>query len=302
MKILTVQEAFKRKFERQKKIKELEYHASGQCAHIGKLSPGCYSCFVPDNFSANINIGAKCDLKCPYCPTNKNEKNEGKSFSKKLKLKILQDSCLPNFHLRKISFTGGGEPLMYMDRIYDFMKFFHNIEKHSKEKPWYFLYSNGLLANESTLNELKGMGFNEIRFHLGATNFSEKVYKNIKRATKYLKVVSVETPAWPLHRKKLFEMLPVIEDIGVKHLNIGEVEIHPFNYKIISRLLPKAEIYHCYQMHLFDDGLVYDIIEEVLRKKYSYSVLDCNSFVKHIQRSPGKMVCYEPIKGLCAKY
>ncbi|UCC95698.1 MAG: hypothetical protein JSW40_02845, partial [Candidatus Omnitrophota bacterium] len=103
-------------------------------------------------------------------------------------------------------------------------------------------------------------------------------------------------------RKKLFGMLPKIEDIGVKHLNITEVEINAKNFKRISALLPEGEICQCGELQLYDGGLVYDIIEEVIRKRYSYSVLDCNCFVKSIQRTPGKWVFHEDVKGLCAEY
>ncbi len=54
---------------------------------------------------------------------------------------------------------------------------------------------------------LNVLGFDEVRFHLGASNFSAKVYENLGNATRLLKAVSVETPAWPPHREKLFEML-----------------------------------------------------------------------------------------------
>ena len=95
-------------------------------------------------------------------------------------------------------------------------------------------------------------------------------------------------------------MLPIIEDIGVKHLNIGESDINQFNYRRISKALPNGETYHCYELHLYDGGLAYDIVEEVLKKKYSYSVLDCNCFVKSIQRSPAKWTSHQDIRGLCA--
>jgi len=112
----------------------------------------------------------------------------------------------------------------------------------------------------------------------------------------------VETPSWPPHKKKLFEMLPRIDDLGVNHLNLAEIEITRYNYNRIAKILPKGEIYQCYEMHLYDGGLAYDIIEEVLRKKYSYSVLDCNCFVKSIQRSPAKWVAHQSVEGLCRQY
>ena len=302
MKLLSIQEAYKRKFERQKNINGLEYHAAGHCVHVGKISPGCYSCFVPSKFRRNIFTGAKCNLNCPYCGSDKKSKELTKKAIRNTVLRLCQDSVLPDYNPLTVSFTGGGEPLMYMPVIVKLMKCFRDIEKQTKKRPWYYLYTNGILADIDMILKLKDLGFDEIRLHLGASNFSKKVYKNMPGAVRHFKAVTVETPAWPPHRKKLFEMLSMIEDIGVKHLNIGEVEINQLNYKNISRILPDAEIYQCFEMHLYDSGLVYDIIEEVLRKKYSYSVLDCNCFVKSIQRGPGKYAHQQDVRGLCAEY
>ena len=308
MKILSIQDVYQRKFNRQKRIKELSYHAAGHCVHLGKISPGCYGCFIPEQYRKNICAGLKCNLDCVYCPEGKTVRNKkvdcqiSDSFFKDIKKRSLLESVRPDYQPSSISFSGGGEPLMHLDTIADFMLFFHDLHQHLKKKPWYYLYTNGTLAGNDTILYLKDLGFDEIRFHLGATNFSEEVYNNMHNAVKYFKAVSAETPAWPFHRKKLFDMLPKIEDIGVKHLNIAEVEINVKNFKRLSALLPKGEICQCRELQLYDGGLVYDIIEEVIRKKFSYSVLDCNCFVKNIQRSPGKLVFHEDVKGLCAEY
>jgi pyruvate formate-lyase activating enzyme-like uncharacterized protein len=201
-----------------------------------------------------------------------------------------------------VSFTGGGEPLIYLEMITDFIALYHDIEEHIETKPWYYLYTNGILADLDTVLRLKDLGFDEIRFHLGASDFSEKVYENMAKAVRHLNTVTVETPAWPLHREKLFKMLPIIEDIGVKHLNLGEVWLTENNRETIAKLLPEAQVYQCCYIHLYDGGLVYDIIEQVLKKNYSFSVLDCSCFVKSIQRAPGKQVMYEPAKELCTEY
>jgi len=199
-----------------------------------------------------------------------------------------------------ISFSGGGDPLLSMDLMDSYMMFFKNIEPQLKIEPWYYLYTNGVLASIETLLKLRDMGIHEIRFHLGASNFSRAVYKNLHNAVRLIETVTVETPSWPPHRQKLFQMLPLINDLGVKHLNIGQIEITPLNIKKIARALPRAEVFQCYNIHLDDGGLVYDLIEEVLKNKYSFSVLDCSCFVKSIQRSPGRYLMSENIDGLCA--
>jgi pyruvate formate-lyase activating enzyme-like uncharacterized protein len=169
-----------------------------------------------------------------------------------------------------------------------------------KNRPWYYLYTNGILADRDMLTRLKEMGFDEIRFHLGASTFAESVYRNMEEAVSILDTVSVETPAWPPHQAKLFEMLPILDEIGVKHLNLGQVEITEGNRARIAEVLPDAEVFQCHNIHLDDNGLVYDIMEEVLQKRYCFSVLDCSAFVKSIQRSPGKYLFHERVTDLCS--
>jgi pyruvate formate-lyase activating enzyme-like uncharacterized protein len=124
----------------------------------------------------------------------------------------------------------------------------------------------------------------------------------MEEAVHHFKAITVETPAWPLHRNKLFESLPILNDIGIKHLNLGEIEIKKHNFERIAALLPDAEMYQCHEMHLDDGGLTYDVMEEVVAKNYSYSVLDCNCFVKSLQRGRAKRVCHESTQGLFASY
>jgi pyruvate formate-lyase activating enzyme-like uncharacterized protein len=301
MKLISIQEALERKLKSQKALEGLELHASGHCAHIGKISPGCCKCFVTETYADNIWVGPNCNSNCHYCPANMQQNDLTPSQIRKIKDFTLASISMPKLYIPSVSFSGG-EPLLYMSVLSNFMNFYNGIEKKFKKKPWYYLYTNGLSANKEKLQQLKGLGFDELRFHLGASNFSEKVYRNIKNAVPHFKAITVETPAWPHHRKKLFEMLPIIEDLGVKHLNIGEIELNKYNFQKIAKTYPKAEIYQCHEIHLYDGGLVYDIMKEVLKKKYSFSVLDCNSFTKSIQRSPGKWLCHENVKGLCAKY
>jgi pyruvate formate-lyase activating enzyme-like uncharacterized protein len=305
MKLISIQDAFRRRFERQASLPGLEFHASGHCVHVGKLSPGCYSCFAPNTLRFNFPLGSRCNRSCDYCYRIDGEALLAKqSRDERLRKKaaLLQGALHPDRHYDTvvISFTGGGEPLLHLDLLQDYMQFYRGIEPRMNIRPWYYLYTNGILADREMLMRLKKMGFDEIRFHLGASNFAEGVYRNLREAVKILNTVTVETPAWPPHRDKLFEMLPVLDDLGVRHLNLGQVEITRGNRERIAEVLPGAEIFQCYNIHLDDGGLVYDIMEEVLRKGYRFSVLDCSAFVKSIQRSPGKHLFHDSVDGLCS--
>jgi len=160
------------------------------------------------------------------------------------------------------------------------------IEKRHGYKIYKKLYTNGLLASEDTLAFLKNeLDINEIRFHLSASKFSENVYRNMQTASDMGFVVVVEEPSLPSHREQLFEMLPRIETIGVRHLDICEVEITQHNIQKLHALFPDGGMYRNACYHLYDEGLVYDLIEEVIKRKYTFSVIDCNSDRERFARS-----------------
>jgi pyruvate formate-lyase activating enzyme-like uncharacterized protein len=305
MRLISIQDALRRVFERQSNLPGLEFHASGHCVHTGKISPGCYACFSPDTLRFNIPLGSRCNCSCDYCyrlpgePFLSSPKCEERL---KQKASILKTVHAPGLQYARaiVSFTSGrGEPLLYADLLEDCMRLFRDIENGMTTRPWYYLYTNGTLADRDMLLRLKDIGFHEIRVHLGASNFAEGVYRNLREAVKILDTVTVETPAWPPHRTKLFEMLPVLDDLGVKHLNLGQVEITAGNRDRISEVLPEAEVFLYHSIHLDNHGLVYDIVEESLRKGYRFSVLDCSAFVKSIQRSQGKSILHESVEDLC---
>jgi hypothetical protein len=69
-------------------------------------------------------------------------------------------------------------------------------------------------------------------------------------------------------------MLPILEDIKINHLNLPSIDINNNNK---DRL--EGNAYKAYNLVLDDEGLVYDIMNEVIEKQYSYSVLDLNNFL-----------------------
>jgi pyruvate formate-lyase activating enzyme-like uncharacterized protein len=184
-------------------------------------------------------------------------------------------------------FTGICEPLLYLPVLEELMGFFRNVvDPFMGTKGWAKVYTNGILLNLDNILKLKNLGFDEVRIHPGATNFSKEVYDNMRLAVKHIPTVTVETPSWPPHRKKLFEMLPIIEDIGVKHLDICQIEItNSEQLKKIEKALGEIGIYQAFYPVMDDGGLVEDIMREVLEKGYSYSVIDCNGFVKQSRSS-----------------
>lgn len=295
MKIVSYQEIMEEKLQRQKAIAELQYHANGHCIHIGEISPGCRRCFTGEAGSG-IQVGAKCMSNCPYCYYDPERKEESMDSINNKLADFFYMSMNPNWHPTIFSFQSSGETLMYIEELERFAKILDQVAENTGINQYRFLYTNGILANEEMLKRVKAMGVHEIRFHLSASNFSKSVYKNMETAAKMGFFVTVEEPAWPHHRDELFKMLPILEEIGVKHLDMVEVQITPHNQKAIERNYPAgtARVFKDFYYHLYDEGLTYDIMEEVIKQGYSFSVIDCNSGVERCRHAKEDKFMFDP--------
>jgi len=300
IKFISIQEAYGKKIQRQKALKGLKFKCHGSCAYIGEdVSPGCYGCFYSDAYSYGFMLGRDvglpnvCNRNCVYCfephyvrpdftvPPDWKLSEEVKDAIKRLlplNKRLITTDCKMQYY----EFTGVCETLLYLPAIKEAMEFLRTeVDTFMGTRGWAKIYTNGTLLNLDNILKLKDMGFDEVRIHPGASNFSEEVYENMRIAVKHIPTVTVETPSWPPHRQKLLEMLPIIEDIGVKHLDICQIEItNDKQLQKIEDALGDIEIYQAFYPVIDDGGLVEDIIREVLKKGYSYSVIDCNGFVK----------------------
>jgi pyruvate formate-lyase activating enzyme-like uncharacterized protein len=305
-KIIPIQKAYQNKFARQKQTDGLEISQDGLCAHTGKISPGCFWCLSSTALSYGVNVGTDvglpniCNLNCPYCFMHskhlivRNNTNVvpdnwhlDMEFLDKVNVNLQRINSLSEDHeFISFSFTGdGAETLLYMPVIRAYMKFYkERIEPSINRHAWYKIYTNGILASQDIVSELKDLGITEMRFHIGASDFSNTVIKRISKAVRIIHTVSIETPAWPPHRKKLFQSLPVFNDIGIKHLNLIEAAITQWNINSIMNSYPEAEVYHSHSGLAIDDGgLVYDLMERTISKNYNFSVLDCHTLIRKIR-------------------
>ena len=96
--------------------------------------------------------------------------------------------------------------------------------------------------------------------------------------------VSVEEPAYPPEHDNILDHLPFFEEVGVKHMNMVEVQVTAFNRPDIEDEYPEGRIFKDHFYHLYDEGLCYDVMDAVEKNKYSFSVLDCNSHVENYRQ------------------
>ena len=305
MRLVNYQEIMKEKLARQESIPELEYHASGHCLHIGKISPGCRKCFTGEQGSG-IQIGTQCMFNCPMCYYDPKRPEQSQSKIHSMLADYFYQSFNKDWKPTIFSYQSAGETLLYLDELEKFAAILRKVKEQTGINHYYFLYTNGVLCNKENLERLKAMGVHEIRFHVSASNFSTEVYHNMELAAKMGFFITVEEPSWPHHRAKLFEMLPILNDVGGKHLDMVEVQISKWNRPAIERAYPgdMARCYKDYFYHLYDEGLVYDIMEEVIAKGYKFSVLDCNSAVERCRHNKDQEVLFDPksVEGMCVDW
>ncbi len=300
IRVIPIQEAYKTKIERQEKLEGLKFKCHGSCAYIGEdISPGCYGCFYSDAYFCGFMLGRDfglpdvCNRDCVYCFEPRRVQSspalpEGWRLSEGWKEEITSSALekkqvmTADGSMQYYEFSGVCEPLLYLPVLEELMGFLRRVvDPLMKTKGWAKVYTNGTLLTSDNVLRLKEMGLDEIRVHPGANDFSDEIYENMRLATKHIPTVTVETPSWPPHREKLFRMLPVIEDIGVKHLDICQIEVaSQAQLQRMEKALGELRLYQAFYPVVDDGGLVEDIIREVLERGYSYSVLDCNGFVK----------------------
>ncbi len=299
MKVVAYQDILEKRIERQKKLIALgaKRHSYGHAFHVGEVSFGCRDCFTGEQ-SINLFHGNKCMCHCPYCYYDKNrdeirlDENTAENEIALIEYKLREfDAYRPAI----VSFCSAGETLLYIDDFERYAKAIYPLLYAKGIRPYTFMYTNGILLDEDMLERVKKIGVNEIRFHWSASGFSDKVLENMKLAKKKGSIITVEEPAYPPNREELIKRLPVFDEIGLDHLDLIELHLTEYNFDDMDKLLPGDEFlaYKDYFYHLYDNGMTYDIMEEVLKNNYCFSVMDCNSGVERCRNNLDQDVCFD---------
>lgn len=310
MKVVPYQEILEKKFKRQRELLAMgaELHANGHCFHYGKISFGCRDCYTGEQ-SINLFQGTQCMCKCPYCYYNPSQEEillTEQQEQKEIEIQKMKLREFENYRPAIVSYCSAGETLLYLDIFERYAAELYPLIYAKNINPYTFLYTNGILCNRENLERLKGIHVDEIRFHISASNFAPQVLENMRLAKEMGFLITVEEPSYPLNREKLFELLPFFEEIGLNHLDLIELHLTEYNKKRMEELYPGEEYlaFKDYFYHLYDNGLVYDIMEECIKKGYHFSVIDCNSGVERCRNNIDQDVLFDwkSVEGMCADW
>jgi len=189
--------------------------------YVNAISKGCTLC--GEGIWSCLFITNKCNAGCFYCPAP--QTNDSVPSTQNLTFSTPQAYAeyINYFNFKAASFSGG-EPLLYFERTLHYLQ---ALRKLCKPDLYIWLYTNGILADKEKLRILAQNGLNEIRFDIGATNYS---LDNVSRAAKFIENVTIEIPAVPEEKDTLIALLPAMAEAGIKYLNLHQLRLTKHNY------------------------------------------------------------------------
>ena len=191
------------------------------------LSRGCRIC--GEGAWSCLFINGMCNAKCFYCPSRQDEILDPKTNSFVFDSPDKYADYVNSFGFKGVSFSGG-EPFLTFDLMLEYLK---AVRKKCDSSIYIWAYTNGSLVNEEMLKKLKAEGLNELRFDIGAFDYS---LKKAELATKIIDTVTVEIPMVPDHYELVKSLVNPMKDIGIKHLNLHQLRTNSYNLpKMIER-------------------------------------------------------------------
>ena len=257
-------------------VPELIYDERTRLLYLGDISPGCHICRSGkwDCFF----VTPECNLNCDFCYSI-NCQPQGFQGSD-LGNNILEN--LQRHHqlgILGISFSGG-EALLEKENLYHLLEIF--TQDQHLEHIW--LYTNGLLLNESIIKRLSELGLNEIRFNTAATSYQHPhVLEMLEKSSQYFKWVTVEIPLIAADEDRLLHGLPIWVEKGIRVLNLHEFLYEPGsnaeNFPGYKRRITLPDG-HQTAISPGSDALALKVFQEVKRQNLSLIVNYCSTIGK----------------------
>lgn len=255
-----------------KLVPEAHIEANGEALYLGALSPGCRAC--KEGTWDCVFITMRCHLDCPFCysPHAIAQDYIGSVFGT-TPAQIAANHA--RTHITGIGFSGG-EPFLEPQTLFDWIGWF----KGNTPDKYYWVYTNGLLADEHHLRQLKELGVDEIRFNMAATGYQHPtVLKHLAAAVRLIPTVSIEIPAIPEHADRLLSCLSGWDAMGIRFLNLHELLYEP-GTNSASLPGPRQAVVmpdgHHSAIHPGSRALTLTVMRTVQEHGLSLSVNDCS--------------------------
>jgi pyruvate formate-lyase activating enzyme-like uncharacterized protein len=186
-----------------------------------QLSPGCQAC--KSGTWICVFPGFACNASCSFCPRLTTQNIERQMTGKQMAMLFALIARRAD-RIQGLSISGGE---LFYDNLQSAKKILRHVKIHH---PHIYLwgYTNGIAATRESMQELRDIGLNEIRFNLAATDYRKDIINKIRdHAVRIFPWVTVEVPAYNKTLDYLIQNngLKELSDIGVKQLNLAEIRV-----------------------------------------------------------------------------
>jgi pyruvate formate-lyase activating enzyme-like uncharacterized protein len=178
-----------------------------------RLPPGCVGCLAGEG--TNLYVTGKCTRDCFFCFNTKPRTDEIVVHGIKINEPEEAAAIVERFGLTSVGISGG-EPLLQPERVIRIIRSLRASGKALRID----LYTNGDLASEERLRELKSAGLDSLRFNLVAREFDAAP---VLRSLAVFPETTVEIPVVPERMAELKSMVLELDRAGVPYLNIHEL-------------------------------------------------------------------------------
>lgn len=198
-------------------------------ANTGKLAVGCEHCI--NGSKLVLFITGKCGTGCFYCPVSLEKKEKDVIYANELKVSD-KDDIIEEAESMEATGTGitGGDPLKNMDRTLNAIRL---LKSHFGKEHHIHLYTATIDAEK--VKGLVDAGLDEIRFHPPVSEWRNMENTELSVITKMNVDVGLEVPALPDHEEELSALLDYASSIGIKFVNLNELEFSESNWNMMGR-------------------------------------------------------------------
>lgn len=295
-----LQDAYIEKFTRQRELASYSdrYQLSlgGNLAHIGQVHVTCKYCFS-DKYQTicyeDDALPKACNRSCFYCFDTRQQFDPRFEPIEEYRIPFQWQDYVKHsecYHrLRTTDYDViynhyfSGESLLYIGVIEALQRFYiEDVEPNVSHRRGYSkVYTNGTLLTDRMIDRLARARIDQIRVNPAADGFSDEVYRNIEKAAKVLDAVGIEVAIWPKNRDRLFQMLKIGDEIGVKFFTLCQTKMYDDKtLEAVRKNDPELDLYITGVgpgvVMIDDRGLVEELMKEIIDKEYSVNALDCN--------------------------
>ncbi len=179
-----------------------------------QLSDGCKPCLSGE--ASHLSLTTLCNRDCFFCFNPKPRKDvlsvHGRSVDS-LDEAIL---TLKSLGIKSVG-IGGGEPLLFPKRVFEVIA---TLKKNLGSELWIDLYTNADRLTLPILKELKAAGVSGLRIDLAARKYDAEP---VRLAREVFNDVEIEMPAIPEDKKIVRDLMPYLDELGVKQLILHEL-------------------------------------------------------------------------------